>query len=187
MSKFLKRILPYTLGLLIILGGSTYTIASLGGYSWSLDMKYASDIPIRFGGLNLSTTYSQAAMTSINAWSNIEGIDIYIDGNTNNKFYVDAYAATWYGRTLRWGSGENLTQFEIEINSNRIHNDFSTNEYKAARSTFAHELGHVMGLADIYTWDNPNISLMKYARDRTVVYTPTGLDIYRVSLLYDLL
>ena len=162
--------------------------AGIGGYSWSEPYKYPSGtVPIAFGGLNLNTTYSQAAMTSINAWSNIDGINISITAGTENKFYVSSYADAWYWLTTIMHDGEDITKYTIKINSGKIDSDFPSNKYKAARSVFAHELGHVLGLDDLGGYENVNISIMKHNRDRTVVYTPTGLDIHRVRLLYDLI
>lgn len=89
---------------------------------------------------------------------------------------VASYSATWYGLyTPSFGA------FNIKLNSRTIARDAGVFA-NFSRSTFAHELGHSLSLADNPVTDSA--SLMKHNRNRNTLYNPTSWDNARVNSVY---
>lgn len=118
------------------------------------------------------------------AWNNsTANVTISTSSSSSNTIQAAQYADSWYGlctQTYNTSTGY-TTQFTIQINARTIAAD-ATNNANFAKSTIAHEFGHVFWLCD-----NPSTtssSLMKYTRDRNTLTTPQTFDINNVNAKY---
>jgi hypothetical protein len=128
-----------------------------------------------------NSTWQTPMNSALSSWNSASS-KVNITKNSSSAAYVTAaqYSDTWYG--LYSYSGIPVWRvFDIKLNSRTIAADAS-NVTNFIRSTFAHELGHSLSLAD-----NPSTSsasLMKHSRDRNTLYTPQTYDINDVNSFY---
>lgn len=133
---------------------------------------------------NYNDTWINVLNNGRSSWNNSSAkVTLTTDNASNNRIYVQSYNDEWYGVTtaLSKESGKYLTLFDIKINAKTISRDAS-NFNNFARSTIAHEIGHVFWLDD-----NPssgNKSLMNHSRNRETIYVPQSSDIANVNAKY---
>lgn len=91
-------------------------------------------------------------------------------------------SSSLYGRTTFTVSGNRITGFVARINvgNSNLSGASATNKAKIARSTAGHELGHLLGLDDIYS----GTAIMNVNRSRTSIYTPQTDDVNGVNAGY---
>lgn len=116
------------------------------------------------------------------AWNNsLAGVSITIDSSSKSTVKAARYSDSWFGLIEPYTSSGYLTRFNIKVNARTI-TEKATNVANFARSTIAHEYGHVFWLRD-----NPSTnkaSIMKYSRNRNTLISPTIFDINNVKEKY---
>jgi hypothetical protein len=143
---------------------ATDYVLSGGGY-------YTSRVTITNNMLTFSSYFSPAQSAWNNATSRVNITTGLWSNNTIDSYDIsDSY----------WGlNGISSTSFYIVINS--VKNTSST-----AQSVIVHELGHVFNLADNNNILLATVPIMSNYRDRTVVKTPTSIDIAGVNASYNI-
>ncbi|SNS83021.1 CARDB protein [Anaerovirgula multivorans] len=139
-----------------------------------------SVIPIRPYSYN--STWQTPMDTAISNWNNDEAkITFNKVSLSDNTVAAGQYDYDAYGKCFSTYKGDELTKFEIQLNSRTISED-ATNLSNFIQSVFVHELGHTIWLAD-----NPNTtssSIMKYSRNRNTMTKPQTYDIIHVKAKY---
>ena len=128
-----------------------------------------------------NSTYTTGIQQSLNSWNGYTSVNFAITNNSSNYIRAEYLSATGsYGVCYCSCSGNEITSFNITLNSNRISSE-ATNFNHFLRSVTVHELGHVLGLKD-----NPPVtnSIMRYDRDRNSMVHPSPYDVTNVSSLY---
>lgn len=128
-----------------------------------------------------NSTWQTPMNNALSSWNSASS-KVNITKSSSAAAYVTAtqYSDTWYG-LYSYSGIPAFRVFDIKLNSRTIAADAS-NIANFIRSTFAHELGHALSLAD-----NPNTtsaSLMKHSRNRNTLYTPRIYDINDVNSFY---
>lgn len=117
-----------------------------------------------------NSTWQTPMDTAITSWNNLSGpANITKSSGAWAWVEADSYPDTWYGLYTPY-----FGYFRIQLNSRTISRDAGTSAYFWIRSTFAHELGHGLSLAD-----NPPVtpSLMRHDRNRSTIYYPQSYDL----------
>ncbi|UNK16340.1 hypothetical protein MNQ98_17645 [Paenibacillus sp. N3/727] len=138
---------------------------------------------IKFKPVGLPSQYESALINAAASW-NAATNKVYIskDNNADNTVIIGtmsdpldfgSYTPQWedqYGQA---------SQFQIWINQTAIINQTNLGKdfWNVTQSTFAHELGHALHLADLQS----GIALMNQKRDRDKIYTPEQDDINGVN------
>ena len=108
---------------------------------------------------------------------------VHPDTYRSIPIYAEARTGTWYGQLQTiYVLGE--THFSgIIINTSAITSSPTLVDFSSfVSSVMAHELGHVLGLADIYY--PATDSIMYASRNRNTLYVPTKFDVQGVNWLY---
>lgn len=157
--------------LLCIFLCSMQVTVSAASYILSGNGFYTSNIYIRN---NLPSSYSSHLSPSINAW-NYATSKVNISTSSVSESYINALTLSdsVYGL-----NGISSSYFFILINSNKC---TSSN----TQSVIVHEFGHVFNLADNNNLALSIVPIMSNYRDRTVVKTPTSIDIEGVNASYN--
>ena len=180
--KIKKTVSLMVIGILLL--SATQSFAVSGSDSQYMD----------YGSKTKSTSIRYATcVTSIwatridngrSAWNNsTTGISISKSSTSPNYIYVESYSYDWYGLyTAQEKSGSNVTKYKIQINTRTLTANAGCNFENWAKSTIAHEFGHVFWLAD-----NPSTSrasLMKHDRNRANTTVPQAYDVTSISNKY---
>lgn len=137
---------------------------------------------------NYSNSYNSKWVSIINnarsAWNSSKAkVSISTSKSSKNKVEAAKFNDSWYGlcsQSYNTSTGY-TTKFTIKVNARTISKD-AKNFNSFAKSTVAHEFGHVFWLCD-----NPSTkssSLMKYSRNRNRLTTPQSFDIKNVNKKY---
>ncbi|WP_432979615.1 hypothetical protein [Dactylosporangium sp. CA-233914] len=108
----------------------------------------------------------------------------WIEKSSSASSWMEApnLSDTWYGLYTPFGSGSGR-YFRIQLNSRTLSADAGGNFGNWVTSSFTHELGHALSLAD-----NPpvasNASIMRHDRNRSTLTTPQTYDINDVNNFY---
>ena len=126
-----------------------------------------------------SDTYTPTFNASLAAWNNATPIVELTESSESLNFITDgAYADSWVGcYTYSYNKKAGTTLFNIRLNTSIL--DSKSSNYR--QSVLVHELGHALSLAD-----NPptSLSIMRYDRDRELIYVPQTDDINGVNAIY---
>lgn len=161
----------------------------------SAALVHAADPFLNYGSKSGSITvksyansYNSQWVTIINnarsAWNSSSAkVSISTSSSSNNTIEAAKFNDSWYGlcsQSYNTSTGH-TTKFTIKVNARTITKD-ATNFNSFAKSTVAHEFGHVFWLCD-----NPSTnssSLMKHSRNRNNLTTPQTFDINNVNKKY---
>ena len=153
--------------------------ASLLPFGWPMP----TNIPLR------NTISLEPWRTNINAgvtnWNNSGAGVRFVVGATGNNhiFFVHYDTQQRFGWVDVVVSGNRILMFDININADQIQNSwFTADVARVTQSTMAHELGHVIWLADNPPTSQPTI--MSHSRNRNQVFTPQWVDIESVRRAY---
>lgn len=154
---------------LVLVGG----VAPANAWYYSRGMPYAT---YSIKPWNYNSTWSTPMNNALASWNTHPKVNITKSAQAAAYVTVASYSDTWYGLyTPGWNT------YNAKLNSRTISRD-ATNFANFARSTWAHELGHSLSLADNPVTDSA--SIMKHSRNRNVVVNPTTWDRARVSSVY---
>ncbi|MCJ7841869.1 hypothetical protein MUB24_13355 [Lederbergia sp. NSJ-179] len=171
--KFITS-LTVLLVLLMVSSGTIYAATYLG-YGWP-----SKTIPIKTYSYN--DRWQIPMNAAVSSWNNAGAkIKFNKSSSSSNTITAAQYSYTDYGRNYATYSGKNLKSFRIELNSRTISAD-AKNFLNFVQSTFVHELGHSIWLAD-----NPSTSsasIMKHSRNRNTMIKPQTFDINNVKAKY---
>ena len=146
-------------------------------YGWEVNCKtstggHTSSNVYAYYFTGISTTYKQYALEGIARWNNTGIVNIYSGSSSNYITEYWDYNTSSVAITTSWGSSDGYHKSKWAIKFNRVIMDGRgpTSNF----STGAHEIGHTIGLSDLYT--NPNQNKLMYGySDRTSHY-PTTYD-----------
>lgn len=131
--------------------------------------KELSDYP------NVKTQWTNA----VNSWNNISKAPVKFSSfpaHLNSLSVIVINSSTLYGVTNSTTSGGKITQFLSLVNMGNPKNSSSN----VIRSVACHELGHLLGLADL----SSGTAIMNNNRNRGTLYTPQKDDINGVHAGY---
>lgn len=174
LSNYHNKVLVFILSLCILLSINvvpTYAYATLG---CNIPNKKASFI---WGDRVQGTGMIRSAWeNAIKDWATASSANFYNSSssvNSLNSFYESS--TTLYGKTNYTYFGSKITSFTAMVNAGNF--NMTTN---VSRSTANHELGHVLGLDDIYS----GTAIMNSNRNRSSLYLPQTDDKNGVKAIY---
>lgn len=180
--KKIRYFIVSTIVLCMIFASTIVTYAadpylSFGSKTGNVNVKKYAD--------KYNDTWVSVIDNGISAWNN-SSANVSISKSSSSKNSIEAarYDDTWYGLTSQTYNSSTgyTTKFTIKVNARTISAD-ATNFNNFAKSTVAHEFGHVFWLCD-----NPNTSkssIMKYSRNRNGMTAPQTFDVDNVNAKYD--
>ena len=150
------------------------------GHSWPRSGSLTR-IPINVG----AGIWEGNMHSSVNSWNTHVGHFVRFEHSVaSNNLAVKRLnmQGSWFGMAYMWVSGgSSIVQFEIVLNHDHIvAQAINVNNY--VRSIMAHELGHILGLAD-----NPSTTsntIMSHTRQRNIITIPQPFDIESVRIVY---
>lgn len=126
-----------------------------------------------------SDAYTPTFNASLAAWNNATPVVNLTESSESPNFVKDsAYADSWVGcYSYSYNPKDGTTLFNIRLNTSIL--DTKSSNYR--QSVLVHELGHALSLAD-----NPptSPSIMRYDRNRELIYVPQADDIHGVNVIY---
>jgi hypothetical protein len=129
---------------------------------------------------SVNATWSAPMDASLSAWTATPTpVVLSKSSGSDNTVTVASFSDTWYGYydPCFWSDC-----FEMSLNSRTINRDAS-NWYNFVKSTFVHELGHGLSLADNPT-ESTAASIMRHTRNRNTMHVPQAYDIQEVNSYY---
>jgi len=154
---------------LVILTG----VAPANAWYYSGGMPYAT---YSIKPWNYNSTWTTPMNNALASWNAHGKVNITKSSRAAAYVTVASYSAAWYGL---YTPGTNT--FNIKLNSRTLAAAAGVFA-NVSRSTFAHELGHSLSLADNPVTDSA--SLMKHNRNRNTLYSPTSWDNACVNSVY---
>lgn len=160
---------------LLLISSTTIYAATYLNYGWP-----KSTIPIKTYDYN--DTWQVPMNTAVSNWNNASAkVTFSKDSKSTHTITAAQFDYTDYGINYATYSGSTLKSFRIELNAKTIGAD-ATNFSNFVQSTFVHELGHSIWLAD--NPDTTKSSIMKYSRDRNTMTKPQTFDVDNVKAKY---
>lgn len=123
--------------------------------------------------------YTPTFHASLAAWNNATPTAQLTESSSSINYVTNnSYADSWVGYySYFYNRKKVVTRFYIRLNTRLL--DSKSSNYK--QSVLVHELGHALNLSD-----NPptSPSIMRYDRNRELIYTPQADDIAGVNTMY---